>query len=140
MALCPAWPSSVTVFSCSVAVGQACTQAPQLTQSLSMKLPPCPAVTRDSNPRPEMVSRSEEHTSELQSPCNLVCRLLLEKKNKHRFHHRRIYPRGLAAYSLSYEASRPACAPRDPSHTMRRHSQRFSIHPRVHVVAFLLSI
>src|SRR5256885_8609344 len=29
-------------------------------------------------PRP----RSEEHTSELQSPCNLVCRLLLEKKKK----------------------------------------------------------
>src|SRR2546426_5004800 len=30
--------------------------------------------------------RSEEHTSELQSPCNLVCRLLLEKKknNKHK--------------------------------------------------------
>src|SRR5256885_9568591 len=26
------------------------------------------------------LSRSEEHTSELQSPCNLVCRLLLEKK------------------------------------------------------------
>src|SRR5256885_11241563 len=33
--------------------------------------------------------RSEEHTSELQSPCNLVCRLLLEKKKKttrHRTH------------------------------------------------------
>src|SRR5256885_10529951 len=29
------------------------------------------------------VARSEEHTSELQSPCNLVCRLLLEKKKKH---------------------------------------------------------
>src|SRR5256885_12315088 len=28
------------------------------------------------------LSRSEEHTSELQSPCNLVCRLLLEKKKK----------------------------------------------------------
>src|SRR5256885_3506357 len=28
--------------------------------------------------------RSEEHTSELQSPCNLVCRLLLEKKNNQR--------------------------------------------------------
>src|SRR5256885_3180871 len=27
--------------------------------------------------------RSEEHTSELQSPCNLVCRLLLEKKKEH---------------------------------------------------------
>src|SRR5256885_13091039 len=37
--------------------------------------------------------RSEEHTSELQSPCNLVCRLLLEKKKKnnqmkHATHHR----------------------------------------------------
>src|SRR5256885_6510672 len=30
------------------------------------------------------VARSEEHTSELQSPCNLVCRLLLEKKKTHR--------------------------------------------------------
>src|SRR5256885_10943439 len=30
---------------------------------------------------PEYGCRSEEHTSELQSPCNLVCRLLLEKKN-----------------------------------------------------------
>src|SRR5256885_10180990 len=29
-----------------------------------------------------VVERSEEHTSELQSPCNLVCRLLLEKKKK----------------------------------------------------------
>src|SRR5688500_19731369 len=30
--------------------------------------------------RGERADRSEEHTSELQSPCNLVCRLLLEKK------------------------------------------------------------
>src|SRR2546426_12583885 len=30
----------------------------------------------------EAVLRSEEHTSELQSPCNLVCRLLLEKKKR----------------------------------------------------------
>src|SRR5256885_3725274 len=29
-----------------------------------------------------LTARSEEHTSELQSPCNLVCRLLLEKKKK----------------------------------------------------------
>src|SRR6201993_5472422 len=29
-----------------------------------------------------LLARSEEHTSELQSPCNLVCRLLLEKKKK----------------------------------------------------------
>src|ERR1022692_3947005 len=40
--------------------------------------------------------RSEEHTSELQSPCNLVCRLLLEKKKKYR--HRAIcLSRSLAA-------------------------------------------
>src|SRR5256885_4828903 len=30
----------------------------------------------------DLQDRSEEHTSELQSPCNLVCRLLLEKKKK----------------------------------------------------------
>src|SRR5256885_9880557 len=29
-----------------------------------------------------LLTRSEEHTSELQSPCNLVCRLLLEKKKR----------------------------------------------------------
>src|SRR2546426_8629342 len=34
--------------------------------------------------------RSEEHTSELQSPCNLVCRLLLEKKNAQRPHRARL--------------------------------------------------
>src|SRR2546426_8024867 len=32
--------------------------------------------------RLDRMQRSEEHTSELQSPCNLVCRLLLEKKKK----------------------------------------------------------
>src|ERR1039457_2725151 len=32
----------------------------------------------------EIIPRSEEHTSELQSPCNLVCRLLLEKKTSPR--------------------------------------------------------
>src|ERR1039457_2763371 len=31
--------------------------------------------------QPDVPFRSEEHTSELQSPCNLVCRLLLEKKS-----------------------------------------------------------
>src|SRR2546426_7874389 len=34
--------------------------------------------------------RSEEHTSELQSPCNLVCRLLLEKKKKQQTNERDI--------------------------------------------------
>src|SRR2546426_6832947 len=37
-----------------------------------------------------LMDRSEEHTSELQSPCNLVCRLLLEKK-KNTLHHQCSY-------------------------------------------------
>src|SRR5256885_12986849 len=41
-----------------------------------------PRQQRDSEYRRISSSRSEEHTSELQSPCNLVCRLLLEKKKK----------------------------------------------------------
>src|ERR1039457_976562 len=39
-------------------------------------------IANDKIPDPSL-DRSEEHTSELQSPCNLVCRLLLEKKTKH---------------------------------------------------------
>src|SRR5256885_9481128 len=38
--------------------------------------------------RSSAMLRSEEHTSELQSPCNLVCRLLLEKKKKKARHQR----------------------------------------------------
>src|SRR5256885_888629 len=39
---------------------------------------PCPGLAREVVGHAQ--TRSEEHTSELQSPCNLVCRLLLEKK------------------------------------------------------------
>src|SRR5437764_12875411 len=39
--------------------------------------------TTDSSDYPVTAGRSEEHTSELQSPMYLVCRLLLEKKNSH---------------------------------------------------------
>src|SRR5256885_10722233 len=42
----------------------------RLTGLRLLSLPPIPGFS----------ARSEEHTSELQSPCNLVCRLLLEKK------------------------------------------------------------
>src|SRR5256885_17239645 len=44
--------------------------------------PGCAARTRWSSTCTPPPTRSEEHTSELQSPCNLVCRLLLEKKKK----------------------------------------------------------
>src|SRR6266850_7125830 len=39
-------------------------------------------AVRPSDSRVPLPARSEEHTSELQSPCRLVCRLLLEKKKK----------------------------------------------------------
>src|ERR1039457_6773741 len=39
-----------------------------------------------------LLNRSEEHTSELQSPCNLVCRLLLEKKKKKKKNNRNNSP------------------------------------------------
>src|SRR2546426_6648743 len=44
---------------------------------------PLVATLLAEQPPPRLV-RSEEHTSELQSPCNLVCRLLLEKKKKYK--------------------------------------------------------
>src|SRR2546430_6859479 len=42
------------------------------------------AATRNASASPTISRRSEEHTSELQSQSNLVCRLLLEKKKKKR--------------------------------------------------------
>src|SRR5256885_10203536 len=42
------------------------------------------ALAQRADHREEQRDRSEEHTSELQSPCNLVCRLLLEKKKRTR--------------------------------------------------------
>src|SRR5260370_9439640 len=44
------------------------------------------STQRDSSPSRKRPRRSEEHTSELQSHLNLVCRLLLEKKKKKQMH------------------------------------------------------
>src|SRR5438876_4721244 len=54
---------------------------PAVEASSASERPLKPVVT-DSTPIPPGGWRSEEHTSELQSPVHLVCRLLLEKKNK----------------------------------------------------------
>src|ERR1022692_5042533 len=55
--------------------------ARRLHRFLSISLATTPSkVTRPLSTMMCMEGRSEEHTSELQSPCNLVCRLLLEKK------------------------------------------------------------
>src|SRR2546422_6298737 len=56
--------------------------------------------------RGELLQRSEEHTSELQSRLHLVCRLLLEKKKKKNF------PNAFTASDTPREARRPS-----PNHT-----------------------
>src|SRR5256885_11862022 len=50
------------------------------SRSPSFSSVPSPWAWRTSSSLRKRFTRSEEHTSELQSPCNLVCRLLLEKK------------------------------------------------------------
>src|SRR2546426_4595062 len=50
-------------------------------------------------------SRSEEHTSELQSPCNLVCRLLLEKKKHQSQSARSNHPAGGPGLDVTFKQS-----------------------------------
>src|SRR5256885_7595871 len=64
--------------------------------------------------------RSEEHTSELQSPCNLVCRLLLEKKNNNRVASRTL--RCPAVISKSSRYTVHLAGPRLPLFSGRPHS------------------
>src|SRR5256885_10999418 len=59
--------------------------------------------------KPAEIARSEEHTSELQSPCNLVCRLLLEKKNKYPYSSNPAVPSYY--YTLALIRSGLLCAP-----------------------------
>src|SRR5437762_4592972 len=61
-------------------------------------------------PGPPSSARSEEHTSELQSPMYLVCRLLLEKKNR------------AAAAGLRADAPAAGCVPRRVSYRTARDS------------------
>src|SRR5256885_1032096 len=59
-------------------------------------------------------TRSEEHTSELQSPCNLVCRLLLEKKkqlhSRYPIRSQHDHPYPAPAHGLPLHYSRPICS------------------------------
>src|ERR1039457_7330578 len=54
--------------------------------TLFRSIPATPAFPPEYHNPLRNATRSEEHTSELQSPCNLVCRLLLEKKKKQNNH------------------------------------------------------
>src|SRR5258708_19048534 len=51
------------------------------SREIDLDLQPRAGTERLVRPAGDLVTRSEEHTSELQSPDHLVCRLLLEKKN-----------------------------------------------------------
>src|SRR5688500_19558947 len=64
-----------TLFRSPSSIARSLRRARSTASSASSPPPTSPASTRTA-----ARSRSEEHTSELQSPCNLVCRLLLEKK------------------------------------------------------------
>src|SRR4051794_41261855 len=68
-------PSSTSTPPCSTAPCSACP-----TSRSARRWPPSSTCARGRTPRRSR--RSEEHTSELQSPVHLVCRLLLEKKKK----------------------------------------------------------
>src|SRR5256885_7118797 len=59
-----------------------------LFRSLRVPSPSRPKRARPQHCTVPPARRSEEHTSELQSPCNLVCRLLLEKKKTEPSTHR----------------------------------------------------
>src|SRR5690348_17575951 len=63
--------------------------APTRWASTSATWPSTPACRSRACPTPACPRRSEEHTSELQSPVHLVCRLLLEKKKKKQKKHKR---------------------------------------------------
>src|SRR5256885_12020242 len=72
------------------------------------------AAEREKAMQKHIAMRSEEHTSELQSPCNLVCRLLLEKKKK--IGHQRLHAHVLRPS----QSKRPLCLPaRTTSHHAR---------------------
>src|SRR5256885_7655930 len=70
-------------------------------------------------------TRSEEHTSELQSPCNLVCRLLLEKKKKKHSHVIHIF----SLFLLS-----------TPPTSFSSHENLYVFWPRVHVPFALVDL
>src|SRR5256885_8976131 len=69
--------------------------------------------------------RSEEHTSELQSPCNLVCRLLLEKKKNH---HPRLLTRPLSHQSLLVQHSPAHSVPSALSQGRRSRCPKVTLH------------
>src|SRR2546426_1394144 len=93
--LCQINRDAAQFHTCREALKQAACQHKQWSQQSDGRVPGCARYGDDADghqsqrqnkagatPMAIGICRSEEHTSELQSPCNLVCRLLLEKKKK----------------------------------------------------------
>src|SRR5256885_13232739 len=86
-------PPRSTLFPYTTLFRSPLSRSPEAARQRSRTAVPALADTVDRQSRPPAFrlfhwvhgrsDRSEEHTSELQSPCNLVCRLLLEKKKKY---------------------------------------------------------
>src|SRR2546426_2263740 len=72
---------STWVAPAATAASEFATASPRSSWQWQLRATPRALGTRSRTAR-NIAPRSEEHTSELQSPCNLVCRLLLEKKKK----------------------------------------------------------
>src|SRR5258708_25300757 len=75
----------------ATALSATATPPPTPKSSFFVKPPVFSGTIASPAPRCTLPLRSEEHTSELQSPDHLVCRLLLEKKKKHRQHRQVTY-------------------------------------------------
>src|SRR2546426_8988804 len=80
-------PPRSTLFPYTTLFRSACdrknwSSCPDIIEQLCRNLQPGIMFVYVEEKKKTNIIRSEEHTSELQSPCNLVCRLLLEKKKK----------------------------------------------------------
>src|SRR2546427_1962878 len=121
--------------SCIVAVIRSVPPVVTLAEAaLTARLPgmPVPIQNWIGSVRPSLrmteSPRSEEHTSELQSQSNLVCRLLLEKKKKstkHRLSRRMKYRHTTTSPTLSFYLEQPRTPRRKArAHTTKRHAPK----------------
>src|SRR5688500_20105153 len=79
----PSWDRNAASVSAGISTSRQVEPRSPASRRANAELARCRRLDRDRNSsRAHRQRRSEEHTSELQSPCNLVCRLLLEKKKK----------------------------------------------------------
>src|SRR5256885_6516423 len=103
---------------------------------LSTRTPKPPGGTHAVT-RPALgAKRSEEHTSELQSPCNLVCRLLLEKKKKTHTHPPTPLTHHLPLSLIPSPRSDIHCSITTPPHGRLHYVPDIYHHPHAHLATF----